>query len=961
MFENKLKIYILFVTFCVSLLGFSQESFYKRYTVNDGLLSSDNYMTFQDQDGFMWICSNKGLVKFDGVNFKTFTVQEGLPINDIWYINQDSQKRIWLGGFFKGLYYIQNDSVIKVNTGNEINSLLYCSENDQGDTLYFASTYKKGYFLTGDELKINASSKDFSIVKPNIRNLTIQIPDNPKGNIKSLLLLYRKDSTKLKKSTMRWSEIITKLNKQFVTGNQLLIVNQEEIRAINPIEYFGGEIEKIQTVTPTKEVMVNINDSLRVYTDLFTKERNHWLEQKIEPFIDKNISWITLDNENNLWLTLYRGNIIFIPNNNHLIKHYQPELKSEKSVVQVKKTNDLIYLTSFDGSLYEFDEKKEEINRLKNRELQDWASLIRHIGIYKNELFLVQSNSISTSKNGKFSEYLMEKKSTPINPSKVNFIDDNHFISCNFNRYKLLANGEYILLDKKNKVESRTQALISNKKYHISGGIEGVYFLNRENNVITHHIANDVQCLHFIKDKLLVGTNGEGILLMDFDGNILSSFHQGLSIMDIEVQDDTLFIATNKGILIDKYISGSLLPIKNITFADGLSSNDVYDIEIGDSLIYTGTVNGFNTIDYRSIIKQSIIIPTIFLDNVKVNHHNEIKNNDKLHWDENTLTFNYTGISFSSLGDITYKYRLLGLSEKWETTRKKSITYWSLAAGKYSFEVKVISSNGVESPKATSQIVTIKKHFSETLGFKIIIILGLLGLLTITLSYYQRKKRKKLEVEKRFAEIEMKALQSQMNPHFIFNALNALQSVMFLKGEKETNKFIGAFSKLMRVTLDNSKKSNIALTKEIEYLELYIGLEKRRLNNELNYKLTVDPSLELNLIEIPSMLFQPLVENAIIHGLIPKKGNRQLIIKFHQDQNHLIGEVTDNGVGREQALLNNKGKDYKSWGSSILQEKIAVINRLNQKKVTFEIFDLKKEGKPVGTKTIIKLPLKNEN
>ena len=174
--------------------------------------------------------------------------------------------------------------------------------------------------------------------------------------------------------------------------------------------------------------------------------------------------------------------------------------------------------------------------------------------------------------------------------------------------------------------------------------------------------------------------------------------------------------------------------------------------------------------------------------------------------------------------------------------------------------------------------------------------------------------------------MEAKALRAQMNPHFMFNALNGLQSTMILKGEREANKYLGSFSKLLRSSLDMSNSDTISLAEEIDYLNAYLNLEKLRQARELTGEIKVIPEdLEIEDIQIPCMLFQPIIENAIMHGLSPKRdGDATIDVLFTEEHGQLVGSVIDNGIGREAAakLKEKNRKNHKSWATHIMKERI---------------------------------------
>ncbi len=138
--------------------------------------------------------------------------------------------------------------------------------------------------------------------------------------------------------------------------------------------------------------------------------------------------------------------------------------------------------------------------------------------------------------------------------------------------------------------------------------------------------------------------------------------------------------------------------------------------------------------------------------------------------------------------------------------------------------------------------------------------------------FFQNSKKKTDTVyQNHIARLEARSLRAQMNPHFIYNALNSLQSVMLLKGERETNRYIGMLSKLLRFTLEMSTKESITLREEIDYLEAYLGLQKMRLDSKMNYKIEMEEKFKMTAQDylIPPMLIQPIIENAIIHGISP--------------------------------------------------------------------------------------------
>ena len=196
-------------------------------------------------------------------------------------------------------------------------------------------------------------------------------------------------------------------------------------------------------------------------------------------------------------------------------------------------------------------------------------------------------------------------------------------------------------------------------------------------------------------------------------------------------------------------------------------------------------------------------------------------------------------------------------------------------------------------------------------------------------------------------DLELKALKSQMNPHFIFNTLNGLQSIMFTKNEMEINNYFIKFSKLLRTTLDILNSDKVTLYKEINYLKSYIELEQTRKINNFSYSITIDELIDLKSIEIPVMLLQPLVENAIEHGINKIKQPGELKIEIKQNDNYFIIAIEDNGNGINTEKLNPKNylKEENSYACKIIKDRIKIMNIINKNKYKIEWVNLNIENR----------------
>ena len=222
-----------------------------------------------------------------------------------------------------------------------------------------------------------------------------------------------------------------------------------------------------------------------------------------------------------------------------------------------------------------------------------------------------------------------------------------------------------------------------------------------------------------------------------------------------------------------------------------------------------------------------------------------------------------------------------------------------------------------------------------------------------------KQRHKQAELERRNLENEQKLLRSQMNPHFIFNSLNSIQGFISSNDSFKAMGFLSKFGHLIRRILENSRESFITLENEMETLRLYIEMEKLRYKDVFDYELLVDDSLDVENTFIPPLIIQPFVENAIVHGLSPKKKNGKLKIEFFKDDSRLIVKVVDNGIGRKISLTKASSPDnaYKSLGIKLTQERLTILGIKTKVATSFTINDLKdKNNLPAGTEVVISIP-----
>lgn len=327
----------------------------------------------------------------------------------------------------------------------------------------------------------------------------------------------------------------------------------------------------------------------------------------------------------------------------------------------------------------------------------------------------------------------------------------------------------------------------------------------------------------------------------------------------------------------------------------------------------------------------------------------------------------YCNFEFSALGYSNPKqfaYRMVELGEDWiETSDQLSASYSNLSHGTYHFELKCRLVDGQWSDTKQVEII-VRPHWWQSWWFQIAV--GAL-LLLIGYSVYRgrlenvrQKERLKSEFERKLHDVEMQALRSQMNPHFLFNSLNSIQMFIVKNQVMEAVEHLDNFSRLVRLILQNTRSPLVSLKDEVEALNLYMEMENLRFKTKFKHWVEVDPEINPLQQQIPPMLLQPFVENAIWHGIQHKKTDGEVWIRIGRDDQHLVCEIQDDGIGRVAArkIQEKSNRVHRSLGMKITKDRIQMMNETQGTPARIEIIDLYGEGgRATGTKVVVYLPV----
>jgi len=950
----------------------------------------------EDVNRNIWFGTDEGLIKWNGTRFKYY---QNLNFSTNYSsIQEDSTGRIWCLNFTGQLFYVDSDS-LKLFTDEQ--KLVHSSFN------YNVTHFPKIYLTSNYGLIIyDFTSKSKEIYNENayLEKKNFAIVNNEDTIFYDLInQLYP-----YKKGVMYWSRGILKYKK--VDGDSKIIVNNPIKRSsATPSIYNYNDktllisnqgvkektplISEIASDNKVIKINLNFNNEINPSSIYYDKEKQLFFigskdgllilnkkyqsNYKSKILGGKNVSGFIKDKEGNYWISTLNDGVYILPALNILEFNTNLTHNKQFSYVLKGKSNE-IYLIETYGGIYQLT-KANHIKYIGNFK-QRVENVIYNP--YRNEIyagnlrigFNLDSKIINSSVYGRNfksisfldSSTIMVSSSTNANLRTSNEKNINYVSLFQLPNYQFNAKENFTYSKIRNKRSSKNTFDFINQIAYISYS-DGLYYYQKgkEKEIRFDNSPILLTALSKAIKESIWTTTIDGHLLELNNGNIVNQEYLGLKTKEILKWKNYLFFNTNSGIL--KWNINTKQ--KNwINRLDGLPSNNINDIEIISDTIFAVTSKGIAkfscnyhyTNDTPPLI--NIIKIAIWEKDTALFSSYNLKHN------QDNVTFYFGANSTRSQKNYTYQYRMLGIDSLWipQTSNINFARFPSIPSGDYTFQVVAINEDGVKSNIAEIKLI-IDSPFYEKWWFYLLI--GAFGVLIASSIFMIRIKviRKqnsiindKKEVEKQLSQSQLTALRSQMNPHFIFNALNSIQDYIISNNKEMASDYLGLFADLMRKYLHFSNEEEITLEEEVETLNMYLQLEKVRFEETFIYSINIGSNIDVSNINIPVMLIQPFAENAIKHGLLHKKGKRILEIDFKKDNQNLIIKIKDNGIGRKQSAEINKmrNKKHKSFATSAQQKRIELINQENNNSINIKYIDLyNKENEATGTLVNINIPL----
>jgi hypothetical protein len=969
----KKRLFLLFV-FCTSILLQAQEPVSIHLSEKNGLPDKEFYDITEDNKGFIWLSAAKGLFRYDGKSFKNYSNEEQRGIS-VFGVKQDRLGRIWCNNISGQFFYIQDD---------KLRLFIDLSKQLKGELPQFVVRGKYLWVFSGKSIyQINLTTKLIESNKlerfgtPFIEDNTIFVSNTDSiTSISSRNIFKSLVAINLPLKGEKGHTIPHGKSRIFKIASSLFLSQKRS--GVNTI-FLVDVSKKIITKASGLEAV----SRERIYTE-FKNENELWIGTGSGVFVyeyksnnfrlkkrflkSKDITKIIKDKEDNYWLTTLNNGVYVIPNIN-----IEAAVISEKnkniSSLDVIDDNTLVYGTKAgDIGFYDVVTNIEKHVELPSK---DRVSVIK----YQPEIKMVFISKDLES-------YIYNYKSTHL--SKINKVKK-------FNTAKsitLLKNND-LLLTSYSSVLKIENADISNDETFISNG-KRTYasHYNKTKNEVYVAFVDDLVKYDSIWNPKKIQFEGKSIYgnsmsetangfiwVSTFKNGVFgikndSVIHHyttknGLSsnyIGKIKADKNELWISLENSIQVLDVITGQL---KTLTKREGILSYDISGIEIlNNKVFFSSNVGLFSVAKEKAFKKQN---PEIYFNNLEINEKDTIiVSNYKLNYNQNTLKIGFNVNGFLYNQKEKYKYRLKGLNDSWLVTDLgvNSVKYNSLSAGNYTFQVQT---NTAKNKKKIIELTfIISKPYWRTWWFIwgiSILILGSTIWYFINKIKIKEKERiallEKLSLEKELININLTALRSQMNPHFIFNALNSIQDLVLKQDTEASYDSIVLFAELIRNTLSYSSQDFISIDKELDFLKVYLQLENLRFGDEFTY--TISTNLKENL-EIPSLLIQPFIENALVHGLLHKNGEKELNIEFTFIDNSLQCVITDNGIGRCKAseISNRQGNHHESFALGAIEKRLEIFKKQYNEHIGYSITDLYENEVAKGTKVIVTMPFKRK-
>ncbi len=982
---------ILFSLFIASAPCTSQVKEFNlpNYTQEDGLPSNETYFVYRDSKNYLWIATDKGVVRYDGQVMQTFK----LPDNVVFKIREDHKGRIWffshtgkLAYFFNEVIYPypHNDRIVK-----EIPHMLITDAYvDRDDNIIISSAQRFHY-----KISASGSIEKVDFLDPKAPFCRLSIVQTGKTDFFPQLNAFTYNRKELHITRKDGNKVI-----EYKVPVELTGYGQYGCRSVNGKDLYFFAANSIVKLADdgsfllksfsSQVLSLNTNANGTIWVG-FSKAGAVLLDPGLNTIAGtsilthRSISSVVEDYEGGTWFSTLDKGLFHLKNIR--INYWVGDSSITQEVYRLHSMNDQTLLVGTSQGVYQVaDRKISRILNQKNAVISDlFTDSSKNIYVCGH----LPGENIFSKKAKRVNRFFFIFCTSEITSHKDQLFWNNggHLLNQElpgFPRHTMFSQPHYpieisyffkpgiVFCDKGGQVWVGSL----NGLYRAFPSLDTALQIKPSSTVLSQGIT----CMRQLDNGLYaIGIRFGGIALMQ-DTTIIGTITEKDGLLNNSVKyllpiKNQLWVATAKGVSVIQFKSYQPLSyaITNIGRNEGL-----YNIIINQLIEYRGNIlaatsNGIYAIEEPGTFlgKERNIIP-FYINNIRYYKGDTAGITSlRVPFAENSFAIKYSALSFSSPADIKYYYRFANKDTTWQVTTNTELLLENLSPGTYDIELKA----GIHGDRRWSVVqhleIIIDKPWWQNNWLR----LAALALIVAAVSFFYNRRiakiksqeRQKLEMKTTMVEMEQKLLHSQMNPHFIFNSLSSIQQLIVSGDRTEANEYLVKLARLIRQTLDLSTRSFITVEEEKDYLAEYLVLEQYRMPLLFDFSIHVDPAIDAGRTEIPNMMLQPIIENCIRHGikhLEKKKGF--ITIRMDKKEDHILCSITDNGVGRSQPGNANRAlyAAHKSYGMTIVHKRLSILMGNNTNEDILQVRDLvNNDGSPAGTQVILQLPFKTIN
>lgn len=938
------------------------------YTINDenGLPSNEVYQVLQDSFGFIWIGCDAGLYRYDGFRFMAYTnsEQNSKSISNLYL---DKNQNVWCQNF--------TGQIFKANANSNYLDIIYDgSTSSKVQPIYCVDDECNAWIITDSICTVIDDSKKIikRIDNKNFKTKSLFFADAKIFNNQFLYLInYLGELTiyNIHNGQYNKYEINNNTNERYkilnIKNNIYLFVETLPERQYKLLDITNGKKELLanfnhQHNSGNNYIITACQDHLMLCTSagVVILDEKFKLNPAYKTLFEKHkISYSYCDKEGNYWFSSLQDGIFVIPSLDVQIFNKNNSILNDNNISAINKIKDsILCVGNYSGELYYLNVVDSELNVLPNN-TQNTYRAARKMYFEKDKLYAARGLFTISEKN-KISNIptLTNSRDFEVNGDTIYYTrsDISGFISKENGEWKQnilrRKDGKKVIWDKANQ----------SVYYACTDG----FFVYKNNQIKEIKYKNESvfgSALQIDGQQIWVGTNTKGVLVLEKDSVVLALNSNNLlsddNVKSLFKRGDTAWVACRKGLNVLDLKKGNGHVINEY---DGLAFKEINNIIVIGQSIYLATIKGLVKmpldLKWKNRTPPSIKILMARKNNLPLDITQKIDFN----YNDNNLTIDFIAVAFRSRNKFYYKYRLKNFDKTWRYVNSNTprINFSSLPPGEYIFEVIAVNEDGVRSRQPAQLHISVYAPIWEKWWFYLILSFVFVGIIALIFRARLNFVKRNAEVENKLIASQLTALKAQMNPHFMYNALNSIQALNIKNEIKKSNFYLGKFSRLMRKVLDASGEEAITVQDEIEILELYLELEKLRFGEEFNYDIIIGNEIDTYKLLLPPMLLQPFIENAIKHGLLHKKGEKRIDIEFKLTDK-LVCIITDNGVGRKkvQEIQQRLAENHKSFATQATKKRIDLLNSMTKDKYNIEIIDLYDGEIPIGTQVKVYIPI----